>query len=78
MMGVWITYKGRETKFWYACTKQQVREVVRCHFDTWRQDINGPILVTDATVIYVTKWGKKDGDDVIEASDPVDVAAMLR
>ena len=77
-MGVWITYKGRETKFWYSCTKAQVKDVVRSHCEHWPRDENGPILTADMTALYVTKWGKKDGQDVIEASEPIDVSAQLR
>lgn len=75
-MGVWITYKGRETKFFYACERKDIKALVFGHFDAWRNDENGPILVTDATAVYVTKWSA-DGERV-EASEPIDIAACLR
>ena len=73
-MGILISYKDRETQFWYGCDRKQIRKTVRDHFQAWPKDANGPIKPEDATVVFVTEW---DGHEV-KASEPVDHLAMIK
>lgn len=79
-MGILIQYEGRETTFWYTCSREQVRDVIRSHAANWRTelvDVEGgsPVArpLPPFTARYVTRW---DGDTVGE-SEKVDVAAII-
>lgn len=76
-MGVLISYKGRKTQFWYACSRQELRNVVLQHIANWQretvrengQDVVREIPSSELEVRWVTNWNA-DGSFEAEMIDP--------
>jgi len=82
MSGVHITYPGRKTHFWYACTRKQADEVVRSHAANW---VNETVKVDGVDVTrtlppfqaaFCQGLSEVDGEAVPVEPEPIDVAKV--
>lgn len=83
--GVLVGYKGRETKFWYPCPRERLKEVLAGHHHNWKletvregeEDVQREIPIADLTATYCQGWKKANGKDEMIDPEPVDVVKIL-